>query len=87
MRVPEDALFLEEVEHAAAEHNNFRAHISYSNKDGHLSVEKIVASSGPTTGREIYMCGPIAMTDTLRKGFMKQGVPAGHIHFEEFNFR
>jgi predicted ferric reductase len=86
-RVPEDALFLEEVERTASRHNNFRAHISYSNKDGHLSVEKIGASSGPITGKEIYMCGPIAMTDTLRKGFMKQGVPAGHIHFEEFNFR
>jgi predicted ferric reductase len=87
MRVPEDALFLEEVEQAAARHRNFRAHVSYSNKDGHLSVDQIVRSSGKPTGKEIYLCGPIAMIQALQKGFAKVGTPASRLHFEEFNFR
>jgi len=87
MRVAEDALFLEEVERAAAQHKNFRAHVSYSNKDGHLSVEQVVRSSGPITGKEIYLCGPIAMIQAFQKGFMKLGASAGKVHFEEFNFR
>lgn len=87
MRVPEDALFLEEVEQTAARHKNFRAHISYSNKNGHLSVDQIVCSSGQITDKEIYLCGPIGMIQALQKGFMKLGTPAGQVHFEEFNFR
>jgi predicted ferric reductase len=87
MRVPEDALFIEEVEQAAARHKNFRAHVSYSNKDGHLSVDQIMSSSGHITGKEIYLCGPIAMIQALQKAFMKLGTPAGQLHFEEFNFR
>jgi predicted ferric reductase len=87
VRVPEDGLFLEEVARAAAGHVNFRPHLCYSNRDGRLSVEKVVASSGPVTGKEIYMCGPIAMIAALQKGFIKLRVPAAHIHFEEFNFR
>jgi predicted ferric reductase len=87
MRVPEDGLFLEEVEQAAAQHANFKSHIFYSNEDGHLSAEKVVASSGPINGKEIYMCGPITMVQALQKEFMRLGVPAGHLHFEEFNFR
>lgn len=87
MRVPEDALFLEEVEQAAARHKNFSAHVSYSNKDGHLSVDQIVGSSGQITGKEIYLCGPTAMIQALQKGLMKLGTPAGRVHFEEFNFR
>ncbi|MBV8834638.1 MAG: hypothetical protein JO108_36020 [Acidobacteriaceae bacterium] len=87
MRVPEEGLFLEEVEQAAGQHANFRPHIFYSNRDGHLSAENVVASSRPITGKEIYMCGPITMVNALQKGFMRLGVPAGQLHFEEFNFR
>jgi predicted ferric reductase len=87
MRVPEDALFLGEVEEAAAQHKNFRAHVSYSNTDGHLSVEQVEASSGGIQDKEIYLCGPIAMIQALQKGFMKLGTPAAQLHFEEFNFR
>ena len=87
MRVPEDGLFLEEVEQAAAQHAKFRPHIFYSNRDGHLSAENVVASSGPITGKEIYMCGPITMMNALQKGFIRLGVPARQLHFEEFNFR
>ena len=87
MRVPGDALFLAEMERAAAQSNHFRLHVSRSNTDGHLSVEKVVATSGAITDKEVYMCGPIAMTQALEKALMKHGIPAGRIHFEEFNFR
>jgi len=87
VRAADEALFVNEIEGAATRHRNFRAHISYSNKDGHLSADSIVASSGPVADKEIYVCGPIAMTNALQKGFAKLGLPVGHLHFEEFNFR
>ena len=87
VRAADEALFVDEIELAATKHRNFRAHISYSNKDGHLSADTTVASSGPVADKEVYVCGPIAMTNALQKGFAKLGLPGGHLHFEEFNFR
>ncbi|MGB8980681.1 MAG: hypothetical protein WCC12_02290, partial [Anaerolineales bacterium] len=66
---------------------NFRLHMTYSNKDGRLSAEKIVESSGPVEHKDVFLCGPLALTEALRKQFIKHGVPAKRIHFEEFSFR
>lgn len=87
VRTPEEALYLDEIEHAQTNQRNFRAFIIYSNIDGRLTLETIVSNSGSLGGKEIFLCGPIAMSEALRKQFISSGVPAGKIHFEEFNFR
>ena len=87
VREPEEVLYLEEINEAAARYPNFRLHLIYSNKDGRLSAENIVASSGTVEHKEIYLCGPLALIESLRKQFIELGVPARRIHFEEFNFR
>jgi predicted ferric reductase len=87
VRGPEEALYLEEINEAVERHANFRLHLTYSNKDGRLSAEKIVASSGPLDDKEIYLCGPLALIEALRKQFIELGVPARRIHYEEFSFR
>jgi predicted ferric reductase len=87
VRSPDEALYLDEIEQAQAQNSGFKAHVLYSNLDGRLTVEKIIAISGPLSGKEIYLCGPIAMTDSLRKQFIVAGVSAAKIHYEEFNFR
>ena len=85
-RIPEEALFLDEIE-KADNHAGFCAHMLYSVTNGRLTVEKIIASSGPLAGKDIYLCGPINMVETFQRALAVQGVPPDKIHFEEFNFR
>ena len=84
--VPEEALFMDEIE-KANKHKGFQAHVSHSAHDGRLSADKLIAASGDLAGKDIYMCGPAPMVDAFRLAFIAKGVPAGKIHYEEFNFR
>jgi predicted ferric reductase len=84
--VPEEALFLNEIEKAGRA-GGFRAHVSHSVRDGRLSADKVVASSGDPGGKDIYMCGPGPMVEAFRRALTARGVPPGRIHYEEFNFR
>ncbi|HEX2698548.1 MAG TPA: FAD-binding oxidoreductase, partial [Anaerolineales bacterium] len=84
--VPEEALFLDEVE-KAGKHSGFHAHLSHSTRDGRLSADKVIAASGEIVGKDIYMCGPAPMVEAFRFAFNAKGVPDGKIHYEEFNFR
>jgi predicted ferric reductase len=84
--VPQEALFMDEIE-KAKKHTGFQAHISHSVRDGRLSADKLIDLSGDLTGKDIYMCGPAPMVESFRKAFIAKGVPAGKIHYEEFNFR
>lgn len=85
--VPAEAIFLDEIDRAAAGNKNFHAHVNYTSQDGRLSPKKIVETSGALAGKDIYMCGPIAMVMAFREAFLQQGVKAANIHYEEFNFR
>ncbi len=84
--VPEEALFLDEVERAK-KHAGFRAHLSHSARDGRLSAEKVMAASGGPAGVDVYMCGPAPMVEAFRLAFAAKGLPPDRIHYEEFNFR
>lgn len=83
-----DALFWDEFEALDDANKNFRPHVQYSSRHGHLSAEQIAEiTSGSITDKDIYMCGPISMTEGFAKSFKRMGVPAHQIHYEEFNFR
>jgi predicted ferric reductase len=83
-----DALFWDEFKAVNDAYNNFRAHLQYSSRAGHLSPEDIAEmSQGNIANKHIYMCGPIKMTEGFAQSFKEMGVPAGQIHYEEFNFR
>jgi predicted ferric reductase len=87
VNVPAEALYLDEIEKAAALNPNFRPHVSFSSQDGRLSAQKIVEVSGAVAGKEIYMCGPFGMVMAFRDAFIAEGANATNVHFEEFNFR
>jgi len=88
VRAEADAVFWDEFVAAGQKHKWFRATLNVSSKDGSLTVEKMAATlTGNLAERHIYMCGPLPMTEAFRKQFTAKGVPAGNIHFEEFNFR
>jgi predicted ferric reductase len=89
VRSEDEALFLDEIRTAATQHPSFRPHIIYSQRDGSLTMEHIVETSGGGTivAKDIYMCGPSGMTESFQHALRKLGVPPMHIHFEHFTFR
>jgi predicted ferric reductase len=88
VRHREEAVFADEIEAAAKKHERLKVHVRFSSTDGSLKVEDIINNAGGSlSGYDIYMCGPLPMVQAFEKKFRGAGVPAGNIHFEEFNFR
>lgn len=88
VRSEADGLFWDEFEAADNANDTFRAHIQHSTKDGHLSSSDVAdMCKGDISKKDIYLCGPIAMTEGFARQFGEMGVPSGQIHYEEFNFR
>src|SRR6266851_384259 len=88
VRTEDEALFLDEIRTAAAYYPTFRPHITYSNREGSLTMEQIATScSGPLSEREVYMSGPSRMIQHFQRAFRTRGVPSYRIHYEYFNFR
>lgn len=87
VRTREEALFLDEIETASKQNLGLRAFVRFSIEQGSLTVEEVAQNAGNLREREIYMCGPLGMVQAFAEKFKAQGVPAGKIHYEEFNFR
>ncbi len=83
----DDALFLGEVDAAAAEYATFRPHLIVAEHDGRLTAERAFNESTRPTNVWIYMCGPPPMMTALADGFRVVGIPANHIRWEEFGLR
>jgi predicted ferric reductase len=88
VRHSEEALFVDEIQSAAAKNPRLKVHIRYSTTDGSLTVDDIVKNTnGKLSDHHIYLCGPFPMIQAFEKKFLALGVPKGNIHYEEFNFR
>jgi predicted ferric reductase len=88
VRHPEEAIFVNELEAAAATNPRLKVHIRYSAKEGSLSIEDIVKNAGGSvSGYDVYLCGPLPMMQAFEQKFLALGVPKRNIHYEEFNFR
>jgi len=88
VRHKEEALFTDEIETAAKKNPRLKAHVRFSATDGSLTIEDILKNAGGSVKEHhIYMCGPLPMIQAFEQKFLALGVPAGNVHFEEFNFR
>ena len=88
MRHRDEVLFYNELESAGIRNSRLKVNIRYSASGGSLTVEEIVRNTGgDISGYHVYMCGPLPMLQSFEKKFLALGLPANHIHFEEFNFR
>ena len=88
VRHKDEALFTGEIETAAQKNPRLKTYVRFSATDGSLAIEDIVKNAGGSVqDQHIYMCGPLPMVQAFEKKFLGLGVPAGNIHFEEFNFR
>ena len=82
-----EALYLDEIESVHQAHPSFDPHVLYSNRDDQLTAEKVMADKSVNAEAWVYMCGPPGMMKALSEGFHKQGIPSGHIRWEQFNLR
>jgi predicted ferric reductase len=88
VRHPEEALFLDEIRATAQRTPRLKTHIRFSAVDGPLSVEEILKHvDGSLSDTHVYLCGPLPMIQSFERRFLALGMPKGHIHYEEFNFR
>ena len=83
-----DVIFQKEFEQKSAEFSNFNSHLQVSNDMGRLSVDMVCELCGDdVSGKSVYLCGPVKMTESMAAEFERLGVAKSNIHFEEFNFR
>ena len=88
VRHRDEALFYNEIVAKAQQNPRLKLHIRYSATGGSLTVEEIVRDAGGRVGEQhVYICGPLPMIQAFERKFISLGLPAKHIHFEEFNFR
>jgi predicted ferric reductase len=79
-----DALYVDEIERAAAEHPTLVPHVVSSERDGFLTAEQTVAGRADLADVWVYMCGPPPMMNAFRDGFRRLGVPRAHLRWEQF---
>ena len=82
-----DALYLDEIQAAAAAHSTLHVHEVNAERDGFLTAEK--AANGRPRGADVwvYMCGPPPMMKALAKGFRSLGIPPSRVRWEQFDIR
>lgn len=84
-REPE-AHFIEEFWAIADRRDDFRVFPVVREEVGFLTAERVAEQSGDISSRDLLICGPPAMIESLKPQFLGAGVPAGQIYAEEFRF-
>jgi predicted ferric reductase/cytochrome c553 len=81
-----EAQFLDEFRDIAARRGDFRVFLVARDEVGFLTAERLARESGDLAEREILICGPPSMIESLRSQLLSHGVPGDRIHAEEFGF-
>jgi predicted ferric reductase len=85
---PSDAVYVPELQEAAARLPNLHVHPVCSRVDGRLTATGVAAAVGglaPDT--HVFLCGPPGLVEDLSRGLRRLGVPRSHTHTEHFAFR
>jgi len=88
VRTQADALYLDEIQAVAAREPGLRVHLIVTTTQGRLTIEQIQRHTiGRLADTHVFLCGPLAMTESFTRGLRAVGVPRDQIHFEHFAFR
>ncbi|MEC7548048.1 MAG: ferredoxin reductase [Pseudomonadota bacterium] len=79
-----NALFKDEFERIAAEHDNIRITFMNSAEKGVFSAEHLQQECPDFAERKVMICGPTPMIQLVRSVVAEQGVSADNIMFEYF---
>ena len=82
-----EAVYLNELRRVSFSLN---AHLKiipfYSDSQGRISAETIGKQSFPLNGKDIFICAPPLMVNSLKAQLLAKGINKRLIHSEEFNF-
>ena len=89
-KTEKDVVFKEELDELSNEHGFPIHYILSKDKNpnylyGRSDKEKIQTLVPDHKERDIYICGPVAMLEGLRKDLAKLGVPEEQVHYEKFS--
>jgi predicted ferric reductase len=62
-----DALYLDEIDAAGAQHPTFHPHVVYADRDGRLTAQRVAGGRPRGADVWVYLCGPPPMTAALAK--------------------
>jgi len=80
-----EAVHLEDLK--KYENANIRIITHYSDTEGFINADVIKNKSQSFEGKDIFLCAPPVMINSLRKQLRKVGVATDRLHSEEFNLR
>lgn len=80
--------YADEIRAIAARHPEVRVHIVRSTVDGRLSPAMVLDRvPAPPKDLSVFLCGPEPLVAAMSDGLHADGVPAGRIHREYFDWR
>lgn len=79
-----DAVFLDELLQISKEFSNFHVHLFLGSERGLLTADIVEKECGELRGKEIFVCGPPIMMQSLKKQFLSLKIQKDKIHMEEF---
>ncbi|MBA3431560.1 MAG: ferredoxin reductase family protein [Actinobacteria bacterium] len=82
----DDGYFADEFRRIGERYGNLRVIMVPEDVFGFVSADYVAESSGGLTDKDIFICGPPIMIDSLRSQFAAKGVPHGRLHYELFGF-
>jgi predicted ferric reductase len=85
LKTKAEAVYLDELQTAAAAHSNLRLLPHFSDQSGFLTADTIYAQSKSLDNAVFMVCGPPPMMKALRAQLRSRGVANKHIHTEEFS--
>ncbi len=78
----EEAIYIKKFKKLENKLPGFSFHLTCADREGFLSANEI----NDVKGREIFICGPKEMRQSLLKEFQELQIPGKSIHFEDFDF-
>jgi predicted ferric reductase len=90
-KTPEDIVFENELKNFPHKSHVVLSHVTSDNVEnkfevGRIDEEKINKFVPDVRDREIYICGPVPMMNSVLSILEKLGIPSGQIHYERFGY-
>lgn len=89
VRSRQEAVYLAEIEHAAAELPHVKFHLHVTDEAGYLTAARLADLHQPSRldASTVFLCGPPAMMKSLSAQCRKLGLPHNRLIMEEFAMR
>lgn len=82
---PTDAAYKQELENISLNNPNFKVITHASTQLGRITAKEILNTIPDLKKRQIFICGPLPLINSLKKQFKQLKIKKKHIHSEEFS--